>query len=338
MSEPSAFGFGQFVPGFDFLQNLSKNAAQAQPAAAGMPGMGSWVAPTLNIEDIDKRIQEMKSVLFWLEQNTAALKATIQAMEVQKMTLTTLQGMNVNMADLAKAFTAKPPVAEPATPPAYAPSPAESAADQPSAKPSLFTPKAAVPTAAVPTAVAPEPAGSVETASAPHAPTDAAAQGPQETAKPAVDPMQWWGALTQQFQGIAAAAMKDVAGEALKASKSAKAVKPPTDRRSGVSKTKTAQAAAAKPAKVRAAAPSPASLKAAAQVPAKVRAKASVKAPGKTSTKTGTKTGTKTALTAATKAPGKAVNAHAAHSATHAPQTDRAAVKPAAPARKTSQK
>jgi len=112
MSDTSAFGFGQFVPGFDFLQNLSKTAAQAQPAAAaGMPGMASWVAPTLSIEDIDKRIQELKSVLFWLEQNTTALKATIQAMEVQKMTLTTLQSMNVNMADLAKAFTAKPPSA-----------------------------------------------------------------------------------------------------------------------------------------------------------------------------------------------------------------------------------
>ncbi len=87
MSDPSAFGFGQFVPGFDFLQNLSKTASPAQAAAAAsMPGIGNWVAPTLSIEDIDKRIQELKSVLFWLEQNTTALKATIQAMEVQKMT------------------------------------------------------------------------------------------------------------------------------------------------------------------------------------------------------------------------------------------------------------
>ena len=39
---------------------------------------------------------------------------------------------------------------------------------------------------------------------------------------PVVDPMQWWGALTQQFQGIAAAALKDVAGEAMKAGMSAK--------------------------------------------------------------------------------------------------------------------
>ena len=116
MSDSSAFGFGKFVPGFDFLQNLSKTAAQATPGASAgaVPGMASWVAPTLSIEDIDKRIQELKSVLFWLEQNTTALKATIQAMEVQKMTLTTLQSMNVNMADLAKAFTVKAPAPAPA--------------------------------------------------------------------------------------------------------------------------------------------------------------------------------------------------------------------------------
>ena len=190
MSDTSAFGFGQFVPGFDFLQNLSKTAAQAQPTAgAGMPGMASWVAPTLSIEDIDKRIQELKSVLFWLEQNTTALKATIQAMEVQKMTLSTLQTMNVSMADLAKAFTAKAPAAEP-----------QAAAPQP------FAPKAAP----VPEPAQPEPARSEPPSS------DAS------SVKPAVDPMQWWGALTQQFQNIAAAAVKDVAAEAMKTGMTAK--------------------------------------------------------------------------------------------------------------------
>jgi hypothetical protein len=190
MSDTSAFGFGQFVPGFDFLQNLSKTASQAQPsAAAGMPGMGNWVAPTLSIEDIDKRIQELKSVLFWLEQNTTALKATIQAMEVQKMTLSTLQTMNVSMADLAKAFTAKAPAAEP-----------QAAAPQP------FAPKAAP----VPEPAQPEPARSEPPSS------DAS------SLKPAVDPMQWWGALTQQFQNIAAAAVKDVAAEAMKTGMTAK--------------------------------------------------------------------------------------------------------------------
>ena len=234
MSDPSAFGFGQFVPGFDFLQNLSKTASQAQPAAAGgIPGMASWVAPTLSIEEIDKRIQELKSVLFWLEQNTTALKATIQAMEVQKMTLTTLQSMNVNMADLAKAFTAKPPAAEPAQP-----SPSGATANNAAAvKSSLFTPKT------TPDAVV-EPAA--ETQAEPQAPADASAAEPaSDAAKPAVDPMQWWGALTQQFQGIAAAALKDVAGEAMKAGMAAKAAKPakaPAGRKTAV---KTAKASAA---------------------------------------------------------------------------------------------
>ena len=107
MSDTSAFGFGKFVPGFDFLKNLAQSSQQAQPGvASAMPNMASWVAPTLSVEELDKRIQELKAVQFWLDQNATALKATIQAMEVQKMTLSTLQGMNVNMADLAKAFTA----------------------------------------------------------------------------------------------------------------------------------------------------------------------------------------------------------------------------------------
>ncbi|WP_322993590.1 PhaM family polyhydroxyalkanoate granule multifunctional regulatory protein [Limnohabitans sp.] len=198
MSDSSAFGFGKFVPGFDFLQNLSNAAAQAAPGASAgaVPGMASWVAPTLSIEDIDKRIQELKSVLFWLEQNTTALKATIQAMEVQKMTLSTLQSMNVNMADLAKAFTVKAP----------APAPAPE------------------PQAAAPQAVKPQSASEPKPVQTDDAVKDALeepAKGPA-AAKPAVDPMQWWGALTQQFQNIAAAAVKDVAAEAMKTGMTAK--------------------------------------------------------------------------------------------------------------------
>ena len=213
MSDTSAFGFGKFVPGFDFLQNLSKTAAQATPGASAgaVPGMASWVAPTLSVEEIDKRIQELKSVLFWLEQNTTALKATIQAMEVQKMTLSTLQSMNVNMADLAKAFTAKPPTSAPAPEPA-------------------------------PQAV-PEPQRAQEEPAAKVGKKEAAA------AKPAVDPMQWWGALTQQFQDIAAAAVKDVAAEAMKAGMNAKAAKgKPAAAKKTTASPKSAASSAGKPA------------------------------------------------------------------------------------------
>lgn len=187
MSDTSAFGFGKFVPGFDFLHNLAQSSQQSQPgAAAAMPNMASWVAPTLSIEELDKRIQELKAVQFWLDQNATALKATIQAMEVQKMTLSTLQGMNVNMADLAKAFTAVVPT--PVTP----------------AAPTTTEPR-------------PEPAPEAAPVEPPAAAqAEASAAEAEAEAKPAVDPMQWWGALTEQFQNIAAAALKDVAAQALK--------------------------------------------------------------------------------------------------------------------------
>ena len=181
MSDTSAFGFGKFVPGFDFLQNLGQAANPgAKGSPQGMPNMASWVAPTLNVEELDKRIQELKTVQFWLEQNTNALKATIQALEVQKMTLSTLQGMNVNMQDLAKAFTAKMPDLGKVNPAASAAS-----------------------------------AESESTAQASTSNTESSEKASKD-AGPAVDPMQWWGSLTQQFQNIAAAAVKDVAAKAIK--------------------------------------------------------------------------------------------------------------------------
>ena len=156
--------FGKLVPGFDFLKNLSaQSAASAPPSMPGMAQLGGWVAPTLNVEELDKRIAELKAVQFWLDQNATALKATIQALEVQKMTLTALRGMNVNMNEMAQAFTARMPGAP--------------SAPEPSAKPQA----------------------------APDSPAKKAEGGA------AIDPMQWWGALTQQFQTIAAEAMKDAA-------------------------------------------------------------------------------------------------------------------------------
>lgn len=110
-SNPMASSFGKFVPGFDFLQGLAtqamKGAASGLPNIPQMPNPANWVAPTLNVEELDKRIQELKTVQFWLDQNAKALQATITALEVQKMTLATLKGMNFNMGDVANAFKLK---------------------------------------------------------------------------------------------------------------------------------------------------------------------------------------------------------------------------------------
>ena len=105
MSDTSnGFGFGKFVPGFDFLQSLAKGATSSIPQ---LPNLSNWVAPTINVEELEKRIDELKAVQFWLEQNSRALAATIQALEVQKMTLATLKGMNFSMGDVANAFKLK---------------------------------------------------------------------------------------------------------------------------------------------------------------------------------------------------------------------------------------
>jgi prefoldin subunit 5 len=167
MSETNATSFNKLVPGFDFLQGLVKNAGQA------LPSIGQWVAPTLNPEELERRIEELRTVQFWLEQNARMLAATIQALEVQRMTLSTLKTMNVPLAALRDSL--KVPTAASA---------GSAAMPQP-----LVTEKKA-------------PARRGRKAS------------PAENATPAVDPMQWWGALTKQFTQLATTAMRDSAGDA----------------------------------------------------------------------------------------------------------------------------
>ena len=143
MASASPFNFESIMPGFDFLKQFA-----AAGGAAGLPQAAQWVTPTLDPKELEKRIQELKSVQFWLDQNAKTLSATIQALEVQRMTLETLQGMNLGMADVAAAMTGKAKTGQA--------SPADKAAP------------------------------------------------------PVVDPMQWWGAVSQQFQSIAAKTMQEM--------------------------------------------------------------------------------------------------------------------------------
>ena len=130
--EQAAQAFGKFVPGFDFLQALVQNAGKA------LPSVGQWVAPTLDPAELERRIEELRTVQFWLEQNARMLGVTIQALEVQRMTLGTLKGMNVSMTDLSEALKVRvPDFAVPPVPPApAAPAPAAAApAPAPAADP-----------------------------------------------------------------------------------------------------------------------------------------------------------------------------------------------------------
>jgi hypothetical protein len=189
MSDSDA-GFGKYVPGFDFLQGLAKNAAAgAANTLPQMPNLSNWITPSLNVEELDKRLEELKAVHFWLDQNSKALGATIQALEVQKMTLATLKGMNFNLGDVANAFKLR-------------------AADSVAAGVQKVTETAA-------------------SAAKSMTPGDTA-KG--DAAKGAtglgglVDPLQLWTSLTQQFGQIAAGVMKEAGRNA-----AAAATKPAVD-------------------------------------------------------------------------------------------------------------
>jgi hypothetical protein len=168
--------FTRLVPGFDFLQGLVKNAGSA------LPNIGQWIAPTLNPEELEKRIEELRTVQFWLEQNARMLGATIQALEVQRMTLSTLKTMNVQMDDLRESLKIRPSPESGLAPPDAQPEAAQK--------------------------------------SAPRAPATARKGNGKSDAGSAaalgVDPMQWWGALTKQFAELATTAVKDSATDAAK--------------------------------------------------------------------------------------------------------------------------
>lgn len=224
-----ASGFGKFVPGFEFLQNLAGQAAGGvaqglEKSMPQLPNLGNWVAPTFNVEDLEKRIEELKAVHFWLDQNAKALGATIQALEVQKMTLATLKSMNFSLGDVANAlkikgvesmagFTGTPPAPAPATTqfagleipertygmPTPPPQPEDENDEDDEADEAYEDEEEAE---------EPPPPVTRKTAKRPQA---SKATEPGTPAGGTIDPVQWWGALSQQFQNIATNAMKDVA-------------------------------------------------------------------------------------------------------------------------------
>ena len=100
------------------------------------------------------------------------------------MTLSTLQSMNVPLADLSEALKIKMPGFA-----ASAPAPAPPA--EPKPEPEAVAARRRL--------------GALKAV-----PAQAA------TATPAVDPMQWWGALTQQFTELATKAVKDSAFDSTK--------------------------------------------------------------------------------------------------------------------------
>lgn len=216
----------------DFVKNLW--------GSMGVPGMGMQglgvpgiTAPTLSVEELDKKINDLKAVETWLNLNISMLRGSIQALEVQRGTISTLQSMGASMA----AAMTQPGASEKSlfenVPYAAAffqqPAAAKAAAPEPVTEPA----QPAKPQADAPPTAATAPGGSA-------AAGDAAAQAAAQLANPGV----WWNLLQDQFKlAVSSALASDPAG-----AKPAAPAAPAGKQEAGPAQTATP----AKPAKPRA--------------------------------------------------------------------------------------
>ena len=66
---------------FDFFQKMWN------PTSFPLPGV---FTPTMNVEDVEKKIAELQSVENWLKMNLTFLQMTIKTLEMQKSALETI--------------------------------------------------------------------------------------------------------------------------------------------------------------------------------------------------------------------------------------------------------
>ncbi|MDR5876812.1 PhaM family polyhydroxyalkanoate granule multifunctional regulatory protein [Caballeronia sp. LZ032] len=180
-------------PGFGQADMMGKmwELMRLNPFAAAMPGGGQGVGPSLsmmsdmlapltNIEELDKRVTDMRAVEQWLKLNLNMLQSAIQALEVQRATLATLRAFG-----------------------AYAQTSVESAqqAAEQSRGAAAGWPMGGASAARSETRAQEE--------AAPRAPADEEEPRDKEPAAPppGFDPSGWWNVLQSQFNQLAHLAM-----------------------------------------------------------------------------------------------------------------------------------
>jgi len=67
---------------FEFMQKMWN------PASFPLPGM---ITPTVNVEEIERKINELKAVENWLTVNTGFVQMTIKTLQMQKAALESLR-------------------------------------------------------------------------------------------------------------------------------------------------------------------------------------------------------------------------------------------------------
>jgi hypothetical protein len=236
-SMPNIPGMAAMTETFDFVKNLWGGMGNR---GMTIPGM---VMPTLSAEEVDKQIKDLKAVESWLTVNMNMLRGTIQALEVQSATISTLRTMGENFsAAVAPEKTAKAaaPVSRPA------PKVEEDEDDEDEAESQRL--EAAAARRKSRDALKAEFKAEAEAAKV--------EEFSKAGLKPTADPAQWWNQLQEQFkQAVSTAMAPDAMVAAAKAAMpsvapaSAKKAAKPVAKPAAKSVRKTAAKPVAKKAK-----------------------------------------------------------------------------------------
>ena len=108
MSRMAIGGIGQMLDSVEFVRR----------AWSGL-NIPSTMVPTVDIEELDKRIADLKAVEQWLNLNLSMLHGTIQGLEIQRGTLAAVKAFGATLGNLpaaaAEGRTEVQPVAPAAT-------------------------------------------------------------------------------------------------------------------------------------------------------------------------------------------------------------------------------
>ena len=186
--------------GFEFLRKLW-GGGLAGMAGGAMPSMANFAAPPMDLEELDKRIHDLRAVESWLQLNASLLRTAIQGLEVQRATLVALQTFGSALSpDAMKATFDGLSGSEP----------------KPAAEPKPAWPHTAATKAAEADEPTPEDEAEIEAEDADDDEAEARAQSAAQAqaqahaaaraAAAALDPSPWWNMLQQQFNQIASSA------------------------------------------------------------------------------------------------------------------------------------
>ncbi|MFC3108484.1 PhaM family polyhydroxyalkanoate granule multifunctional regulatory protein [Undibacterium arcticum] len=178
-SMPEMPGAGLMTDTLEFVKNLW--------GGMNIPGV---VVPTVSVDELDKKIGDLKAVESWLNLNMSMLRGSIQALEVQRATIATLKAMSVTLSS-----TAKPDETDKS---GFMSSPFSSAFAFPTAAPAPTPAPAATPAAPAET---PQSDATSRNTEQPAAKEKSEQAGPMpDLNAQMVNPAAWWNVLQDQFR------------------------------------------------------------------------------------------------------------------------------------------